>query len=55
MAKSEILDKERNGSSKQFNIAVPKFLVQLPNQLQNCIKASELALRLRRFDLTNGF
>ncbi|XP_024023876.1 uncharacterized protein LOC21410369 [Morus notabilis] len=45
----EIQEKERNGSSKEFNMAVPKFLVQLPHKLQNSLKS-----QLKRFAKDDG-
>lgn len=45
----EIQEKERNGSSKEFNMAVPKFLVQLPHMLQNSLKS-----QLKRFAKDDG-
>ncbi|XP_062110322.1 uncharacterized protein LOC133822111 [Humulus lupulus] len=48
-ASIEIHERERNRGSIEFNKAVPKFLVQLPNKLQSCLKS-----QLKRFAKEDG-
>lgn len=47
---SGILNKENKKRSKAFDIAIPSFLVQIPQRLQNCLKVSLFFQSLQSFD-----